>query len=641
MPSPTSKFPSYGLVRGPSHEQGGVAGMVADEQPVELEGGEWIIPKEAVPDYLPVLQQITNEGRAMQQMDNGNSAMDALIASASMHNGLAQPKSPMYQEGGQVSSNIIPGLLSDSLQIRQPRGYVSEFEDRPFIYEDYLSQARRQGEKIKDDDDTRIDYYISKVQGTPEEEEMAGHIKSWMEKGSEDRTRPMSKETVELLKNRANTLIERKELLEDDRFHERLYQDELTNPMNPNYRMQKVREPKYQEGGPVEDYYKYIGLLKKLGKKHDVSMPEDMFTPGGGYTKEALAAMHNLTPETTTIDTLSYLDPSNVQFSISGETPSGAKKEGITHKQDAMLPIQEYVMDRAFKDDPFKKLDWESKLLNYTRGAFPKGFPKVQKQGGPVDYYQTGGQVQPRKQQEMRNPAMYYGPPIELMGPDSSAYNEAQSEFEAFMDSLETKRNTNPFTGKPMDTDADIKRLLERMKQSKIPRSGQRMIMRQGGPIPYQNGGEIPAARMMSPSPEAQERLLNDLRAQGAIMGDNPGDRGGYFPLASQVEPDALMGTIRSDRRIKPLEPDTYIQRIPNAGRFDKSGMQFPVYQEEVSQVPKLSTAYLASFGMETPLSREQQALLQRKMIAPETLNPKVKGLINRALVQRLANEED
>ena len=64
-----------------------------------------------------------------------------------------------------------------------------------------------------------------------------------MEKGSEDRTRPMSKETVELLKNRANTLIERKELLEDDRFHERLYQDELTNPMNPNYHMQEARMP--------------------------------------------------------------------------------------------------------------------------------------------------------------------------------------------------------------------------------------------------------------------------------------------------------------------------------------------------------------------------------------------------------------
>mgnify|MGYP003663853141 FL=1 len=76
--------------------------MVAGEQPVELEGGEWIIPKEAVPDYLPVLKQITNEGRAMQQMQNGNSAMDALIASASMENGLTQPKSPMYQKGGQA-----------------------------------------------------------------------------------------------------------------------------------------------------------------------------------------------------------------------------------------------------------------------------------------------------------------------------------------------------------------------------------------------------------------------------------------------------------------------------------------------------------------------------------------------------------
>ena len=103
MAKQKSRFPSYGLVRGPSHEQGGVAGMVAGEQPVELEGGEWIIPKEAVPDYLPVLKQITTEGRAMQQMQNGNSAMDALIASATMETGLAQPKSPMFQGGGAVS----------------------------------------------------------------------------------------------------------------------------------------------------------------------------------------------------------------------------------------------------------------------------------------------------------------------------------------------------------------------------------------------------------------------------------------------------------------------------------------------------------------------------------------------------------
>ena len=110
MPSQKSKFPSYGLVRGPSHERGGVAGMVADEQPVELEGGEWIVPKEAVPDYLPALIQMTNTGRMRQAMQNGNSAMDALIASASMQNGISEPKSPMYQEGGEVSFEQIDDL---------------------------------------------------------------------------------------------------------------------------------------------------------------------------------------------------------------------------------------------------------------------------------------------------------------------------------------------------------------------------------------------------------------------------------------------------------------------------------------------------------------------------------------------------
>ena len=45
------------------------------------------------------------------------------------------------------------------------------------------------------------------------------------------------------------------------------------------------------------------------------------------------------------------------------------------------------------------------------------------------------------------------------------------------------------------------------------------------------------------------------------------------------------------------------------------------------------------SFGLETPLSRRQQSFLQRRAIAPETLNPQVKSLLGRALVQRLTNE--
>ena len=80
---------------------------------------------------------------------------------------------------------------------------------------------------------------------------------------------------------------------------------------------------------------------------------------------------------------------------------------------------------------------------------------------------------------------------------------------------------------------------------------------------------------------------------------------------------------------------------MPLSKPFDSSNMNYAIYQQEVEQVPKLSTAYLASFGMETPLSRNQSRLLFRKGISPDTLNPKVKGLINRALIQRLANEED
>ena len=153
-----------------------------------------------------------------------------------------------------------------------------------------------------------------------------------------------------------------------------------------------------------------------------------------------------------------------------------------------------------------------------------------------------------------------------------------------------------------------------------------RKKMQQGGPVMYQQGGLVGEGQPL-------ERRYGE-----AVGGESPG---GYSPLASQAEPDALMGSIRSDRRIKPLQPDTYIQKIPLAKPFDESNLAYPSHQEEVEQVPKLSTAYLASFGMETPLSRKQGALLYRKGVAPQTLNPQVKGLINRALVQRLTNEDD
>ena len=228
--------------------------------------------------------------------------------------------------------------------------------------------------------------------------------------------------------------------------------------------------------------------------------------------------------------------------------------------------------------------------------------------------YQTGGQIQPRKQQEMRNPEVY-GPPV-------------PADIDSLLNQImmrDVNQSINPFSGDSLNFEEDSLRLLGRMKKSHMPTSG-RKKMQQGGPVMYQQGGLVGEGQPL-------ERRYGE-----AAGGESPG---GYFPLASQAEPGALMGSIRSDRRIKPLQPDTYLQKIPLAKPFDKSNLAHPLHQEEVEEVPKLSTAYLASFGMETPLSRKQGALLYRKGIAPQTLNPQVKGLINRALVQRLTNEDD
>jgi hypothetical protein len=97
----------------------------------------------------------------------------------------------------------------------------------------------------------------------------------------------------------------------------------------------------------------------------------------------------------------------------------------------------------------------------------------------------------------------------------------------------------------------------------------------------------------------------------------------GGAPQAS----DSLMASAGQDRRIRPV--DTYIL---------KDGVM-STGEAEVHEVPKLSTAYLAAFGFETPFSKRQNALIKMKMIEPESLSAQTKGLIGRALIQRLAKE--
>jgi len=662
MAKQKSRFPSYGLVRGPSHKHGGVAGVVAGEQPVELEGGEWIIPKEVVPDYLPVLKQITNEGRAIQQMDNGNSAMDALIVSASMQTGLAKPKSPMYQEGGNVLKlrptdapsydEIVQGFQVDPFP---GSGYEYPFEKEKQYREtgeywsdepSYLQLLNWQLSQLPESDEDFENSHLRKLQKIKDSDEAKG--KDWTKN-------PRAKKLM------GSSLTKR---ILDDRKEERLmeqsgrefqaYQRERLPyadvPPAPEFKVSPLEKlqhyinkalpkqqggPVYQEGGEI-DYSKTSGLYNRFLAEQD--SPEIM----GMKDILLYRAMQN--PETASAELYDKQSDVGRQFS-----------------KDALLTkalLNAIGMEGATESDSLRLVN---ALSPAGRRLYEGTYAKEQKHGGPIKQYGHGGQALPRKQQEMRGayidpqdssivvtspyqgmlfdeakenigwlpgtpqsamtktildiinrPQVYnmpsekelrkkrfIGPPIEMMGPmptDTSAVDTTGNALQHMLNQLmmrDVNQNINPFTGDTIDTYLDSLQLEGSKRKSLIPRSAGRKKSKHGGPVMYQEGGMVGQPQAMGPVPQG-----------------------------------SLMGAANGDVRIRPLTPDTYITKLGEDG-------------SSTMEIPKLSTAYLQSFGMETPLSKQQGASLHQKGITPDTLNPSVKGLINRVLVQRLANEDE
>ena len=581
MAKQKSRFPSYGLVRGPSHKHGGVAGVVAGEQPVELEGGEWIIPKEVVPDYLPVLKQITNEGRAIQQMDNGNTAIDALIASASMQTGLAKPKSPMYQEGGEVGFEQIADLAKlygakQGITLnpadytpeggRSKEGYARKFglpEGFTIDTLAYGSPANYSlkfldagGEKLGTSRSTGIypilqDIRAAQINSRLDDKVSLENMSEYMKKQREDSE----------LRDMFRTLI---------------------GSAERNYPKEKQKQqggPVYQDGGQIsrqllesakQHKIDYTPVGRRMRASVISSVPASMVGGGEGlryYLGEATKS-----------------NPSLAAASARGR----ARSKMLSAPQDSIpFSMLEGYFDQA-----------EPEAVPEKGGlSFLKGLLK-QEQGGPIKQYGHGGQALPRKQQEMRNPAVY-GPPIEMMGPmptDTSAVDTTGNDLQHMLNQLmmrDVNQNINPFTGDTIDTYLDSLQLEGSKRKSLIPRSAGRKKSKHGGPVMYQEGGMVGQPQAMGPVPQG-----------------------------------SLMGAANGDVRIRPLTPDTYITKLGEDG-------------SSTMEIPKLSTAYLQSFGMETPLSKQQGASLHQKGITPDTLNPSVKGLINRVLVQRLANEDE
>ena len=647
MAKQKSRFPSYGLVRGPSHKHGGVAGVVAGEQPVELEGGEWIIPKEVVPDYLPVLKQITNEGRAIQQMENGNTAMDALIASASMETGLAKPKSPMYQTGGTVSSGTIRGAMP----------YKTHFEP------------------------TDGGYSVGSIYSVPASEVGGGEGLRYYLGEAQKRNPSLAKRTAG-----ARALSKMVSAPQDSIPLSMLegYFDQAAPEAAPEkgglsflkgLLKQKQGGPVYQEGGQVKpsimDYLQQ--LQSNYGKYQGDVMTESgdlRFGPEGNITKAGYAEKYNFPLEEAVFDTLydsGTLQGYNVKIPGKENINILAHHFGQTDKESEMASKAREIKDRMREDyeqsymdlgqkiegdaseaiDAVKagyldmdsmgrmrysleksgvgkkrakedsaRVSAEKQMMMKALGMSAEEYDafqamkarlggKKQEQGGPIKQYGHGGQALPRKQQEMRNPTVY-GPPIEMMGPmptDTSAVDTTGNALQHMLNQLmmrDVNQNINPFTGDTIDTYLDSLRLKQRMDESmedttkkEVPWSPYRKKARQGGPVMYQEGGMVGQPQAMGPVPQG-----------------------------------SLMGAANGDVRIRPLTPDTYITKLGEDG-------------SSTMEIPKLSTAYLQSFGMETPLSKQQGASLHQKGITPDTLNPSVKGLINRVLVQRLANEDE
>jgi len=197
----------------------------------------------------------------------------------------------------------------------------------------------------------------------------------------------------------------------------------------------------------------------------------------------------------------------------------------------------------------------------------------------------------------MRNPEVY-GPPVPA---------GLVSVLERIM-MRDVNQSINPFSGDTLDFEGDSLRLLERMKKSHMPTYG-RKKMQQGGLVTYAHGGQIGEGRPLERRPSPSEQLA---RLQGM-----------------EARPqNSLMGDAGQDGRIQAIPPDKYII---------KDGTM----SSQTMEIPKLSPAYLQSFGLETPLSKRQNDLLRHRALSPETIgiNPQVQSLFGKALIQRLANE--
>ena len=541
-------FPDSGLVVGPSHSDGGVYASVANGPDVELEGGEFIINKEATEDFLPLIKQINDIGR-MEQMNNADnaqnahSAIDALIASASTQmmpgGGMVAPKTPMYQEGGQVQRKSLRGsrlvsrdidrdgdMFTGQVIMAIPADQVGEGDGLRY----YLSEPRQSQSMSLLDRKAQLSA-LKKMAFSPQDSLPADLVEGYFDR--------QKKTPILDTDNKKSPLGFLKNLINKEQGG--MIQYEEGGPLHSRRMFNQgtgfdKKKSDLNKDGKISEYEKKRGMAIAKSMKNQMQM-------GGmiGMQQPMMQRPMNPAMNLSPMQRMGNNMPPMMYQEGGSILPSQNTLRGI--RRDAMSVLDNVGIEnlRQAAMDTLMKIDMRPQE---ERSLFGSGQPVSMR------VPETYGPPAPRKQKEMR---------------------QKSSDLDELLKGLVIE--VNPFSGDTI-TEEFIKEELERIKRRVE----------------------------QSKKPNMQE---------GGMISDNN-----------------LMGAMANDRRVAALQPDVYSSRMQN-------GMT----GAEAMVVPKLAEAILPAYGVETPLSRKQGAMLNKNAVSPSALNPNLKGLVNRLLVQRLANE--
>ena len=755
-------FPDSGLVVGPSHSDGGVYASVANGPDVELEGGEFIINKEATEDFLPLIKQINDIGR-MEQMGNANnaqnahSAIDALIASASTlmmpGGGMVAPKTPMYREGGITSNERVKRYIKEGIPFDDTidaSNYTINLAevDNETGKNTYNLYDARTGENLGkmfdlESGTLNVSNRHPSLQNSdsPNWSMLEGKVNPGSEFNQASREGTLKKPTSTgdilatmnpdgTLEIFSNTQNQKNKKSIDPNLARLAQRIDMYNRMNREET--PIRDvtpamtamPELEEVGILSEDMMGSNMMSLRDVTPSLEQPSLRDKPKKlrpTIRSRISSALENLLGTAALESTLTEDQMNRTVMPLRDVTPDLARPEITLQpeveplesiKQTASeepvafdknnFPIYDKASNKAqsFRD-AFRTarregkdiFSWDGRsyttelkkqlggMIQYEEGGplhsrrmfnqgtgFDKKKSDLDKDGKISEYekkrgmaiaksmknqMQMGGMIgmqQPMMQRPM-NPAMNLSP-MQRMGNNmppmmyqeggsilpslNTLRNIRQGAMSALENvGIENLRQTAMDTLMNMDTRPQIEKDLFQFAQP----------VEVKGPQTYGPPAPRKQKEMRQKSSDLDELLKGLVIEVNPFTGDTITEQSIKEELerirrrveqskkpnmqeGGMISGNNLMGAMANDRRVAALQPDVYSSRMQN-------GMT----GAEAMVVPKLSEAILPAYGIETPLSKRQSAMLNKNAVSPSALNPNVKGLVNRLLVQRLANE--